>query len=62
MSLHPCCYVMTMISDHEHLLTETDQVQQVHIIIDELARALQDIDDTTQTNTNVRYSFVISIA
>ena len=46
------------ISDHENFpdIVCIDHVKQVHIIIDELARALDDIEDTIQIDTNVRDS------
>ena len=40
------------------LLHFINQVKQVHMIIDELARALEYIEDTIQTNSNVGRSFL----
>ena len=47
-----------IISDHENFLIIVcvNHVKQVHIIIDELARALDDIEDTIQIDNNVSKS------
>ena len=47
-----------IISDHEYFLIIVcvNHVKQVHIIIDELARALDDIEDTIQIDNNVSKS------